>query len=159
MIALTCQLRIAATLPGACPAEGVGAPAVEDGGGPWGYEELCIAVNDPGDSRHAELREWMCLEGGGRYDERTFDMDAVNARFAIRKVHLSGKLGSPRGCAGAPFGNSERVRRAGEYIRVLRQCVMLSIDRLQGFAVLALDGIAEFLEGGNIRIQNPFQKG
>lgn len=38
----------------------------EDCGGPWGYEELLVALADPGHEQHEELRQWVgdCFAAG-----------------------------------------------------------------------------------------------
>jgi len=46
----------------------------EDCGGPYGYTDLLAALADPGNERHAELKEWV----GPYFDAEAFDRDAVN---------------------------------------------------------------------------------
>jgi hypothetical protein len=54
----------------------------EDSGGVWGFAEMLEAVADPGDERHAELKEWL-----GAYDPEAFSAEArVRAWFAPRRT-------------------------------------------------------------------------
>jgi hypothetical protein len=50
----------------------------EDVGGPWGYEELVLAMADPAHERHAELLEWL----GGPFDPAAFDAGAADRAVA-----------------------------------------------------------------------------
>lgn len=46
----------------------------EDCGGPYGHADLLEALADPGNERHAELKEWV----GPYYDPEAFDLAAIN---------------------------------------------------------------------------------
>jgi hypothetical protein len=50
----------------------------EDCGGVWGYEELKDAINDRSHPEYEELRDWMGLEEGEKWDAAAFDIDKVN---------------------------------------------------------------------------------
>jgi hypothetical protein len=45
----------------------------EDCGGPGGYGDLRAVINRPSDPRGKELRKWLCLERGEKYDPTAFD--------------------------------------------------------------------------------------
>ena len=49
----------------------------EDCGGPWGYEELLVALSGSDDPDHEELRDWV----GGSFDPEAFGLDEVNRRL------------------------------------------------------------------------------
>ena len=46
----------------------------EDVGGPWGYQDFLVAMNDPGHDEHELRLEWA----GGRFDPAEFDPPAVD---------------------------------------------------------------------------------
>jgi hypothetical protein len=50
----------------------------EDCGGPWGYEELLVAIGDPTHDEHDERLEWL----GGAFDPEEFDMSEINQQLA-----------------------------------------------------------------------------
>jgi len=47
----------------------------EDCGGPWGYEGLLEALENPDDEEYADRLEWL----GDEFDPEAFDADKVNA--------------------------------------------------------------------------------
>jgi hypothetical protein len=49
----------------------------EDCGGPYGYGDLLDALADPGNERHAEMREWV----GPHFDAEAFDLETVNKQL------------------------------------------------------------------------------
>lgn len=53
---------------------GKGACPPEDCGGPWGYQNLLEAIDDPQHPEHAELLEWV----GGPLDPEDFDLAATD---------------------------------------------------------------------------------
>jgi hypothetical protein len=57
--------------------DGAGACPPEDCGGPWGYQRIVAAVQNPDDPEYADEREWMedWIED---FDPNAFDRDAVN---------------------------------------------------------------------------------
>jgi FAD/FMN-containing dehydrogenase len=61
--------------------DGAGACPPEDCGGPWGYQRIVAAVENPDDPELADEREW--LEGWyENFDPNLFDRDAVNRQLA-----------------------------------------------------------------------------
>ena len=56
---------------------GKGACPPEDCGGPWGYQELLEAVQNPKHKRHGELLEWV----GGEFDPGAFDAEVATKRM------------------------------------------------------------------------------
>jgi hypothetical protein len=60
-----------------CCLAGKNACPPEDCGGPGGYEDLRAVINRPSDPRGKELREWLGLERGERYDPAAFDVRGV----------------------------------------------------------------------------------
>jgi hypothetical protein len=45
----------------------------EDVGGPWGYEDFILAINDPDHDNHDRMLEWI----GGSFDPNYFDLEEV----------------------------------------------------------------------------------
>lgn len=52
----------------------------EDCGGPWGYENLLQAIEDPSHPEHEEMLEWL----GGEFDPEAFDLSVINQ--GLRKM-------------------------------------------------------------------------
>lgn len=46
----------------------------EDCGGPWGYQDFLMAINDPGHEEHGLMLEWI----GGSFDPEAFDAGEVS---------------------------------------------------------------------------------
>jgi hypothetical protein len=61
--------------------DGANACPPEDCGGSGSYEDLLVALADPGHEDHAELLEWI----GGPFDPTAFDLVAANV--ALQHVH------------------------------------------------------------------------
>lgn len=83
------------TEPSADPArveclEGARACPPEDSGGPPGYEQLLLALADPGHEEHAEMRRWA----GRGFDPEKLDRDKVNKKLAAIARRLN--RGRPR---------------------------------------------------------------
>jgi Plasmid pRiA4b ORF-3-like protein len=53
----------------------------EDCGGPWGYSELLETLEDKKHPDHADMREWLGLEKGEKFDPTYFDLDEANERI------------------------------------------------------------------------------
>ena len=58
--------------------DGKGACPPEDCGGPWGYENLKMILNDPKDPEHAEMKEWLGLSKKQKWDAEVFDLEKTN---------------------------------------------------------------------------------
>ena len=64
--------------------ENAGPP--EDCGGVPGYYQLVKALNNPKHPEHENLRDWLGLEEGEKFDPAAFDLAAANADLARIKV-------------------------------------------------------------------------
>jgi hypothetical protein len=62
--------------------DGKGACPPEDCGGPWGYENLKMILNDPKDPEHAEMKEWLGLSKKQKWHSEAFDLEKTNALVA-----------------------------------------------------------------------------
>src|SRR5207253_2813546 len=82
-------------------------------GGMWGWEELLETVNDPKHERYEELREWLGLEPGERFDGETFDVGEADAELAELWEGAKEKGGGRRPKAGG------RGRKELEGLRAL----------------------------------------
>ncbi len=60
---------------------GKGACPPEDCGGIPGYYMLVEAVNDPKNSEHEDMREWLEMEEGEDWDVHAFSLEEANARM------------------------------------------------------------------------------
>ncbi|WP_299286829.1 plasmid pRiA4b ORF-3 family protein [uncultured Mucilaginibacter sp.] len=56
----------------------------EDCGGPWGYEELKVALADPKHREHKEFRKWLGLKKNEDWDFNFFSLK--EAQEAVRNV-------------------------------------------------------------------------
>ena len=54
--------------------KGKGACPPEDCGGVWGYEHLKEVLSDKKHPEHKEMREWLGLERGDKWDAEEFDL-------------------------------------------------------------------------------------
>ena len=54
---------------------GKGACPPEDCGGPWGYAELKIILDDPKHHEHYGMKEWLGLTKKQKWDAEAFDLD------------------------------------------------------------------------------------
>lgn len=71
---------------------GAGACPPEDCGGVWGYAQMLETIEDPKAEDYADMREWLGLEEGEKYDPTLFDIEEVNAHFkATFKPHKKKK--------------------------------------------------------------------
>lgn len=52
----------------------------EDVGGVWGYDSFLEAIQNPDDSEHEDMLEWI----GGEFDPEAFDLDEINE--ALRRI-------------------------------------------------------------------------
>ena len=59
---------------------GKGACPPEDCGGPWGYEQLKMTLNDPKDPEYGRMKEWLGLSKKQQWDAEAFDIDEINKR-------------------------------------------------------------------------------
>ncbi len=66
----------------ACTA-GKGACPPEDCGGAWGYADLKAALADPGNEEHADMLEWLGLDGSEEFDPAAFDLAEANYELAL----------------------------------------------------------------------------
>ncbi len=60
--------------------KGKGACPPEDCGGLWGYYSMVETVNDPKASDHQDMREWIGMKEGERWDLEAFDIDECRRR-------------------------------------------------------------------------------
>jgi hypothetical protein len=61
---------------------GEGACPPEDCGGVHGYYRMVDIVNNPSHQEHKEMRGWMGIPKGGKWDVNAFDLEAANKRCA-----------------------------------------------------------------------------
>lgn len=61
--------------------DGAGACPPEDSGGPWAYQNVVAAVQQPDDPAYGEEREWLG-DWFEDFDPNRFDRDAVNRKLA-----------------------------------------------------------------------------
>lgn len=59
--------------------DGKGACPPEDIGGLWGYYEMIETVNNPKSPEYEEMREWIGLEEGEKWDVNAFDKEECNS--------------------------------------------------------------------------------
>lgn len=64
--------------------DGEGACPPEDCGGPWGYEDFKVIMNDPKNPEHASMKEWMGLSKKQKFDAHSFNPDRI--RLIVPKV-------------------------------------------------------------------------
>ncbi|WP_449374006.1 plasmid pRiA4b ORF-3 family protein [Arthrobacter psychrolactophilus] len=57
---------------------GRGMGPAEDCGGPWGWQNVVAAVNDPAHEEHTEYREWLGLGPDETLDPKEFDREALD---------------------------------------------------------------------------------
>ncbi|MDO9152640.1 MAG: plasmid pRiA4b ORF-3 family protein [Paludibacter sp.] len=57
---------------------GNGAAAVEDCGGPWGYERLKEVLKNPKDEEYQEMLDWLGLESGDEWNTKEFNIEMIN---------------------------------------------------------------------------------
>jgi len=58
--------------------EGKGSAAIEDCGGPWGYERLKEVLKNPKDDEYPDMLDWLGLESGDEWDPKEFDLKLIN---------------------------------------------------------------------------------
>lgn len=58
--------------------KGKGKCPPEDCGGPWGYENLLEILEHPKHEEYKNMREWLGLEKGEKWNVEEFDLDEVN---------------------------------------------------------------------------------
>lgn len=56
---------------------GKGACPPEDCGGPWGYEALKKALENPAHPEHEDMREWLEMEEDEYFDPKYFELEEV----------------------------------------------------------------------------------
>ncbi|MEI9910950.1 MAG: plasmid pRiA4b ORF-3 family protein [Bacteroidota bacterium] len=61
---------------------GKGACPPEDCGGPHGYENLKMIMNDPRDPEYKEMKEWLGLAKTQKWDADAFDLEAIRKQVA-----------------------------------------------------------------------------
>jgi hypothetical protein len=66
---------------------------MEDSGGPWGWADKIKAVNRPDHGKDYDLRGWMGLQEGEKFDAEYFDVGETNARRVkvIKQIDRSRK--------------------------------------------------------------------
>ena len=65
--------------------DGEGACPPEDCGGPWGYMTLLESLADPKHPEHKDMREWLGLARGQKWDVNAFDIKAVNEELRLMR--------------------------------------------------------------------------
>jgi Plasmid pRiA4b ORF-3-like protein len=61
---------------------GIGACPPEDCGGPYGYENLKLILNDPKDPEHAGMKEWLGMTKKEKWDAAFFDLEKTKVLVA-----------------------------------------------------------------------------
>jgi hypothetical protein len=61
---------------------GGGACPPEDCGGPWGYAELKMILDDPKHPEHFEMKEWLGLTKKQKWDADAFDLEKTKPLVA-----------------------------------------------------------------------------
>lgn len=56
---------------------GKGACPPEDCGGPWGYESLKQVLANPKDPEHKEMKEWLGMSRGDKWDAAELDLEEM----------------------------------------------------------------------------------
>jgi hypothetical protein len=61
---------------------GKGACPPEDCGGPYGYENVKMIMNDPRDPEYKEMKEWLGLTKTQKWHAEAFDLEAIRKKVA-----------------------------------------------------------------------------
>ncbi len=64
--------------------DGEGACPPEDCGGPWGYADLKVIMNDPKNPEHASMKEWLGIAKNQKFDPGLIKPDSI--RVVVAKV-------------------------------------------------------------------------